>query len=159
MREIPLTRGMVALVDDEDYEEVMRFYWFALTNGHVTYAARKDNSTTVYMHLDLMGDGDGRQVDHQDGDGLNNRRGNLRWATRAEQGRNRRCYRNNRAGLKGVQRVRGTVRWRARITFDGRTHNLGCFGSAEDAALAYDIKAREVFGAFARVNYPTPGNE
>jgi hypothetical protein len=158
MREVPLTRGMVALVDDEDYERVAGFGWFALTNGRVTYAARKHAGSTVYMHLDVVGASDSRQVDHRDGNGLNNRRSNLRWATRAEQGRNRPCYRNNAAGLKGVQRVQESNRWRARITFEGRTHNLGCFGSPEDAAHAYDDKAREVFGDFARLNFPTPGN-
>lgn len=160
MKEIPLTQGMVALVDDEDYEDASRFSWFALANGRVTYAARHgEGRQTVYMHNSVLGSRAGFQVDHANGNGLDNRRMNLRWATKVEQGRNRQCYRNNVAGLKGVQRVQQSNRWRARITFDGRTHNLGCFDVPEDAARAYDSKAREVFGDFARVNYPTSGNE
>jgi hypothetical protein len=159
VREIPLTRGMVALVDDEDYEEVAALRWHALRkkNGWYAQANIRDGSrrTTVEMQVFLMGKPpEGKQRDHVNGNGLDNRRRNLRWATSIEQAQNRRRQRNAAPGFKGIRRVDGGTRWQARIETPTGRVSLGTFASQEEAAQAYDAKAKEVFGAFARLNFP-----
>ncbi len=155
MKEIPLTQGVVALVDDEDYERLVGYRWFTLRGTRAIHAARHSaERRTIYMHQDILGVRPGYQVDHVNGDGVDNRRANLRWATRTQQRHNQPCYRNSHSGLKGVQLVERTKRWRARITYGGQTRHLGTFVSPVDAARAYDARAREVFGVFARLNFP-----
>lgn len=106
------------------------------------------------MHREVMrrmGPGKGL-VDHHDTDGLNNARENLRWASYSENGGNARRRRDNRSGFKGVDFHNG--KWRARIRKDTVCYHLGHFGSARTAARVYDAAARELFGEFARVNFP-----
>lgn len=161
MREIPLTRGMVALVDDEDYEEVSRYRWTYHRPRHsrAGYAQTSIESAaggwrTVRMHQMVFGPiSPHSTIDHVDGDGLNNRRGNLRAASRCEQSWNRRTRIESSTGLKGVFPTT-TTRWIARIGWQGKRLNLGTFDSPEKAARAYDARARELCGEFARLNFP-----
>lgn len=164
MQEVALTQGRVALVDDEDWEEVNKHKWCAHrgTGKQTWYAKRsvwrkdEQRQVTVCMHDAILGgDPRGRRIDHADGDGLNNQRGNLRFATSEEQARNRPAHRNNKTGLKGVTYTPGHPRpYRTVIRIDGRQVHLGYFFSPEDAAIAYDTKAIEVYGEFARLNFP-----
>jgi hypothetical protein len=162
VREIPLTHGMVALIDDEDYGEVSRYRWHAVQKrgGRTWYAMtnlrRADGKrTTIEMHALILGkDPEGRQVDHRDGNGLNNRRENLRYATMSEQRRNAPARRNNKTGFKGVTlHYQATGLYVAQIGTKARRLTIGYFSSAEQAARAYDDKAREWFGEFARTNF------
>lgn len=158
MREITLTRGLVAIVDDEDYERVVaKGSWCADPSGD-TYYARKNlyrheaPLRPLLMHTLITGFA---YVDHINGDGLDNRRANLRRATHRQNMANKRIYRNNTSGFKGVTRNTGTGRpWRASLRSDGRRHHLGYFDTAEEAARAYDTAAAEHFGEFARPNFP-----
>jgi hypothetical protein len=110
------------------------------------------------MHTVVMGtDPEGRQVDHRNGNGLDNQRGNLRWATMAEQRANMGRYTKSLSGFKGVHLDRRTGQWIAQLTHQYRKHYLGVFASPEAAAKAYDNKASELFGDFARLNFPTSG--
>ena len=93
-------------------------------------------------------------VDHIDGDGLNNRRSNLRPATPSQNNANRRKSRQNTSGFKGVSYYHRTSRWRAYVGVDGKAIHLGYFDTAIDAARAYDAAALEHFGEFARINFP-----
>jgi HNH endonuclease/AP2 domain len=153
--EIPLTRGYVALVDDDDAPAVLAAgKWYAKTDRRSTYARRttrrEDGTRTVLsLHTFLTG---WSYVDHRNGDGLDNRRQNLRPATNEENGRNRRLHRNNRSGFRGVAWVRG--RWQARISHEGRMRYLGRYPDPVSAARAYDEAARELRGEFARLNFP-----
>jgi hypothetical protein len=151
--EIPLTRGFVAIVDPEDAERVLAAgSWHVKPNGRVMYARRevqRQPRRWVLMHTFITG---WPQTDHRDGDGLNNRRSNLRPATKAENGRNRRLHSNNTSGYRGVSRSR--QRWFAQIKVDGRKVSLGMYADPVDAARAYDQAAREHFGEFARLNFP-----
>jgi hypothetical protein len=152
--EIPLTRGLVAVVDAEDVERVLAAgKWQALVGDHTTYAQRnvyeQGQRRTVLLHTFLTG---WPRVDHRDGNGLNNRRSNLRPATARQNMQNRRIQSNNTSGYKGVGRQWN--RWRATIQIDGRQVHLGTFGDPADAARAYDAAAREHFGEFARLNFP-----
>lgn len=164
MKEIPLTRGMVALVDDEDYEEVMKHApWFAQPskNGRTAYAVAKvgfgrRGSRTLRLHKLILGDGpEGMEIDHRNLNGLDNRRSNLRWATNGDQRANQPVRRDSTTGFKGVSLVHGRY-WMAQIRAGGEKHYLGYFPTAEAAARAYDAKAREVHGDFAHLNFPMP---
>lgn len=160
VREIPLTRGMSALVDAADYERVVAMgKWGADPSGR-TFYARKNlhhpgrKQTTLLMHTFITG---WDRVDHINGDGLDNRRANLRPATHSQNMANKRRYANNKSGYKGVYwSGRPGLRrvWAAAIKQGGKARRLGRFEHPEEAARAYDAAARELFGQFARLNFP-----
>jgi hypothetical protein len=106
------------------------------------------------MHVVIMGR---RGVDHKNGDGLDNRRENLRFATHEENARNSRKQRTSGNRYKGVvppRPTRGIEYWQAQININRKQVRFGRFGTEEDAARAYDAKAKEVYGEFARLNFP-----
>jgi hypothetical protein len=140
MKEIPLTQGKVALVDDEDYERVMAYKWYAAMQGRQWYALRKvqrdGKQTTVEMHRFILDAGDSPlQVDHINGNGLDNRRVNLRLGTRSENQRN--SYKHRAGRLPGTYLMKRGYRlarpWQAQIWIDGRMRHLGCFATAQEA--------------------------
>jgi len=106
------------------------------------------------MHCLIMDPPSGMTVDHRDNDALNNTRGNLRLATYSQQNANTR--RMGSSGYRGVCRHRDA--WRAAIHIDGAFVHLGRFRDPSEAAHVYDAKAREVYGPFARLNFPMPGS-
>lgn len=156
MTEIPLTQGLVALVDDEDAKTVLAHKWHAARVGRVIYAQRtalrSGRKVTIRLHTFLTGYG---KTDHHNGDGLDNRRANLREATHAENQRNVRRPIHNTSGFKGVTLDKRSGKWTAQIHSSGRHLYLGRYTSPEDAARAYDDAAREHFGKYARVNFPS----
>jgi len=144
MKTIPLTRGKVALVDDEDYERLSKFKWFARKSKHGWYASRH-----VSMHQELV---TARVVDHRDGDGLNNQRSNLRAATREQNARSRRKRSKLTSRFKGVSWAADRKKWRAQIMANGKSKMLGSFEREAEAAAAYDAAARIYFRDFALTN-------
>lgn len=160
MKEIPLTQGFVALVDDEDFECASDNRWYACRIGHTVYARRNarlaDGTRRVeYLHRVLV-PGAGL-VDHRDGNGLNNTRANLRAATKANNSHNSGPQRNNTSGYRGVSRHSATGKWQVHIRVSGRRHYLGTYADPVEAARAYDAAARAHFGEFARPNFPEEG--
>ena len=160
---IPLTNGMVALIDDEDLPLVSRFSWsytqvLYATTGYAYAATGKDKSGPgMKMCHFLTRPPAGMTIDHINGDGLDNRRANLRICTRAENCRNRRKQQKPTASIyKGVQR-RKPAGWCAVIRACGLQRHLGNFRDEVEAAKAYDAAARKFHGAFACVNFPRPG--
>jgi hypothetical protein len=162
-RKIPLTRGKYAIVDPERYEELAKYKWFASLQRGGIYAVRmvkakkgsKVRQKVVRMHRVIMGAGEGEIVDHINHYGLDNRIANLRAATARQNMwnmRKRKC--NCSSKYKGVHRVKSKKKWRARITFNNRTILIGDFDREIDAAMAYDAKARELFGEYASLNMP-----
>ena len=151
--------GRVALVDDTEYPLVSQYIWHVAEyprKGNrrprgpyaITNARRADGKwTTLQMHTLITGY---RQTDHRDHNGLNNQRSNLRDATNVENMRNSRGHIRRKSRFKGVS-YQG---WQARITANGKYHNLGFFDNEEDAARAYDRAARELHGEFAYLNFP-----
>lgn len=151
-REIPLTQGFVALVDDEDYERVIAAgKWHASVEAHTVYARHKVRGKQIRLHTFLTG---WSLADHINGDGLDNRRANLRKATSVQNACNRRLSSENTSGFKGVSRKTGSARWTARIKTQGKAIHLGYFSTPQEAARAYDMAARELHGAFAHLNFP-----
>ncbi len=157
-KSIPLSKGQFALIDDEDYERVSQFKWHAIPTKTTYYAAR--NKPTLfgykheYLHTFLMGSNSKEMVDHQDRNGLNCTRANLRPANRNENYRNRGAQSNNKAGYKGVYFNKTKKKWDAQISVGGKSMYIGRYETAEDAARAYDKRALELFGEFAYLNFP-----
>jgi hypothetical protein len=159
MKEIPLSQGKVALVDDEDYEWLMQWKWQVRWNGWTHYAMRRDKytKTTVLMHREILGVRKGFLTDHKNGNGLDNRKKNLRECTSAENNRNRGVARANKYGYKGIfYDPKRKNPYRAQIWVNSKAITLGYFLTIEDAARAYDDAARKHHGEFANLNFPTP---
>jgi hypothetical protein len=162
MREIPLSQGKVALVDDADYEAVMAAGpWYALKKRDTWWYARRAvwiNGQWIWqgLHTFLTGF---ELTDHEDGNGLNCQRYNLRKATVAQNTRNQGLKCNNTSGLKGVSWHKRDNRWAVHIYVDGKERHLGSFAgpppparAPEEAGRAYDRAALAEFGEFARTN-------
>jgi len=150
---IPLTRGQVALVEDADAHLADR-RWVARPIGRRTggfYAYRSEGARTVYMHRLILNAPKGALVDHINGDGLDNRRANLRLATPGQNLANRAT--TGRSGYRGVMNVGHPHRpWLAYICVDRRRRDIGFYATAEEAASAYDSAASARYGEFARLN-------
>jgi hypothetical protein len=158
VKKVKLTQGKVALVDDEDFERVNRFKWCALKHRARWYAGRRDGNRTALMHRVIFGSLEThQQVDHINGDGLDNQRSNLRVCTSAQNRANSVMYRTNKSGYRGVSRHPSGLGWRACIKCNNKTRNLGRFEIPEQAAKRYDEEARRCFGEFARLNFPQKG--
>jgi hypothetical protein len=159
MKLIPLTQGQFAKVDDEDYERVNKFRWCAnWMNGKSFYAIhsyRRDNGTHtgMSMHRLVMGAKNGQNVDHIHHDTLDNRKSELRICTQSQNLMNKGKSRNNTSGFKGVSWRKDCKKWIALIRKENKTYNLGYFSTKEEAAIAYDQKAKELHGEFAFLNF------
>lgn len=156
--EVALTKGKVAVVDACDYERVIAYRWYALERDGLWHAAwrggPRNRRRSLYMHRLILGVNDPRViVDHANGDGLDNRRCNIRVATKAQNAMNMRLHRDSSTRLKGVSWQESARRWRATINAEGRQIYLGHFRDPIDAALAYDAAALRYFGIFAATNF------
>jgi hypothetical protein len=155
-KEIQLSRDLVAIVDDDDYLRLSVFKWHALLAGRAFYAACKENKThkLILMHRLVLYAPRGMEVDHVNGNSLDNRRENLRLASHAQNGMNQKIRHDSKSGFKGVSFNKPRGRWLAHIKFRGKKYNLGYFETPELAAKEYDRAARLAFGKFARTNFP-----
>lgn len=150
--EVPLTNGKFAIVDDEDFEKVSVYKW-RFDGRYATTVIDKESQRKVYMHRLITNAATGELIDHKNGDRLDNRKENLRIASFRENAANCRLHAHNTTGYKGVYRFsRGNKRWRASITFNDKQLSLGYYDNPIDAAKAYNAKALELFGEFARLN-------
>jgi hypothetical protein len=158
MKEIKLTQGKVALVDDEDYEYLNQFNWYAKKDRHTYYAARQIKTSVgkqnmLFMHRVLLGLTDikieGEHIDH---DGLNNQKYNLRKATRSQNNANKSSSKNSTSKYLGVCWAKSNKKWCAKIRKDKVVTHLGFFINEVDAALAYNNAARKLHGDFANIN-------
>ncbi len=155
MKEIKLTRGFVALVDDEDFEFLNQWKWRANGHGDWQYAIRNfslggGKKKIVKMHRQILGITDSKILcDHRDGDRLNNQKSNLRIATQSQNNANRKGI-----GVSGYLGVfKSGNKWMARIRQPKKDRKyLGTFDTKEQAALAYNMAAIEVHGEFANLN-------
>jgi|SRR5690606_5995401 len=153
-KEIPLTQGKVAIVDDEDFEWLSRYRWaYNKRLGYAQRSIRKDGKlASLAMHRAIMQPPPGMQVDHINGDRLDNRRCNLRIVTNQQNSFNRQPQKAT-SQYKGVGWYKPYQKWRAKIKINGKTKHLGYFDDEKEAALAYDRAARELFGEYAKTNF------
>lgn len=161
MKKIPLTKGKFALVDNEDYERLTAMKkWHFNSNG---YAAKSKNyikengkrsCKELVMHRVIMGlsSGDGFEVDHINGDKLDNRKSNLRVCSSAENSRNKGLRKDNTSSYKGVHFHRPAGKFWARIVCEKKRISLGCFDDPKEAAKAYNEAALKYYGEFAKLN-------
>jgi hypothetical protein len=165
MREITLSQGYVTRVSDAAFEQHSGFKWFAgaqrRANGSIwnVYAQRSIRTAdghwkTIKLHRAILNAPAGMEVDHIDGNGLNNIDSNLRLATIAQNRRNRRKPINSRNRSKGVIKILGNVRrpWRAQIMLNDKNIHLGYFVTEEAAAAAYDRASLSLHAEFGRRN-------
>lgn len=149
MKIIPLTQGYEALIDDEDYVKLSAYSWHALNHkerGYI-YAATNYKGKTLYLHNLITG---WKIVDHKNHNTLDNRKENLRKSTHQQNCFNTRKHKDAvHSKYKGVTKQR---RWRARIRHNYKLIHLGYFNTEEEAALAYNEKAKQLFGEFANLN-------
>jgi hypothetical protein len=159
MKTIALTQGFVALVDDADYDRVSAFKWTATKTRKNVYAVRKlrtssGRTTSQLLHRFITGVTNPRIiVDHEDHEGLNCQRYNLRPCVHGENNGNQ-LKTHGTSKYKGVSWDLSRGLWRAYITIHNRSKFLGRFREEHDAAHAYDEAARAAFGEFALCNFP-----
>lgn len=159
MVELELSQGYVALVDDDLFDDLNRWVWSAsVGRTGICYAVRRRSVREapgpylVRLHRVVLGVDDAPGVvDHINGDGLDNRRANLRLATFSQNMANSRARPSRR--FKGVYWSNSHNGWRAQIMADGRRYSYGTFDTEEAAARAYDAAAKELFGPFARLHF------
>lgn len=158
MKQIPLSQGLFALVDDEDYESVSKFKWYAKIDGVRKYAARNiklstGKRTVLKMHRQILKiDNPSDCCDHINGNGLDNRRENLRVCTIQQNLSNRGIASNNRSGFKGVYWSKRYQKWEVEVWASKKKNYVGRFISLKDAAIAYNEAAKKHHGEFARLN-------
>jgi len=187
VKKIKLTQGKESIVDDDNYEMLMKFapakFKRNREKGHGWYASKQHKSSTglfyaatnvwvpelgrqrtVFMHKVILNPPKGKFTDHVNGDGLDNRKENLRVCTTAQNNANRGKNCTNTVGYKGVTTAKGrehvNKKYKAVLRTGNKAHFLGNYMTKEEAALAYDTKAKEVYGKFARLNFPNgPSDE
>lgn len=167
MREISLTKSKIALVDNEDFEYLSQFKWFVRESGRdksLCYASRNVSIKNgahrkfIHMHRVIMDAPANMKVDHINGDGLDNRKFNLRLSSQRQNLFNSRIRSDNTSGYKGVGYFKAQKIWRAYIRQNDKYKHIGYFNSAYEAAIAYDHVAREIFGEFAKTNFDLEEN-
>lgn len=154
MKEIKLTREMVAIVDDDDFVLLSNYKWYAHKRRNHFYAARsikvEGKWHTLSMHHAVLPCPKGHEVDHINGRTLDNRKENLRIATKGQN-------QYNQHSIQGLSKYKGVDfnkgKWRARLQYNKKPIYIGYYACEEDAAKAYDQKARELFGEFAAPNF------
>jgi len=168
---IPLTKGQVALVDDDDYERLMQWKWQAQRDPKTRsfYAVRTSKKTDpgdydrcaryhIYMHREIMHAQPEQQCDHKNHTGWDNRKANMRLCTHGENCHNREKYKEGSSRHKGNSQHKGVswhkrdCKWRAYIRYKGHQYSLGYFTDEDEAGLAYNKAALKYFGEFAHLN-------
>ena len=155
MRYIELTKDKFAIVDDADFEWLSQWKWYAHASYRKYYAARRDkNGQFIYMHRLITDAPNNLQIDHKNGNGLDNSRSNLRICTRSQNQANKIQTNQKSSIYKGVTWYKNYSKWMAQIHVQGKRKFIGYFSTEMEAAKAYDLKAKELFGEFAKLNMP-----
>jgi hypothetical protein len=161
-RKIPLTQGKFAIVDEKDYKELNKHKWSASKIKTCYYATRREWTKKIQkyreikMHRQVLNAPDDKFVDHINHNGLDNRRVNLRIVTAWQNNLNKRKQKKQSSSrYKGVSIKKGTGKWISTIHYKGSQIYIGRFDDEEAAARAYDEKAKELFGEYACLNFPS----
>lgn len=160
VKTIPLTQGKVAIVDDIDFENLAQHKWYTYKerrkNRVVWYAVRNigssPNQRQLQMHREILGAHNSLLIDHKNGNGLDNQRDNLRFATNRQNCQNQHKIPGCSSRYKGVSWCKLTNKWKAQIRVNGCKQHIGLFENEETAAVAYDHRAAQEFGVFSLLN-------
>lgn len=148
---IPLTQGRQAIVDDEDYPVLAQYRWH-YSQGYACRMVRRNGHRSVYkMHWAILCQRPELDIDHINGDRLDNRRQNLRYASRSQNNANRHAITSS-SGFKGVCWRPIPRRWKAYIKVNRKQIHLGYYSTPEEAAQAYNQAALQHYGAYAHLN-------
>lgn len=161
---ILLQDGSSAVVDVCELPKLCGIYWNAYKDGNTTYARSTNKWTedgerkykTILMHQLILPTKYGFITDHIDGDGLNNKRSNLRYATKGQNMFNSKKRKGCSSQYRGVSFVKGSGKWQSNIRVDGKNIHLGTYQSEDSAAIIYNEAAKKHFGEFARLNIIRP---
>jgi hypothetical protein len=154
MKEIRIGRyGAVALVDDDDFEILNQYKWSRDKDLNTSYGYRSDKGKWLFMHRVILGLTDPKiHVDHINGDGLDNRRCNLRTANHSQNQMNARKRKNCTSIYKGVSYDKGKGKWMACAGLNGKVLKLGLYTDEKEAARVYNDFAKKHYKEFARLN-------
>lgn len=154
MKQIVLTQGKFSLIDDEDFERINKYKWYAAKGNNTFYAQRYDHEEgkLIKMHRYILNINGKNVVDHINGNGLDNQKSNIRICTNAQNSANRRVSKNSYSKYLGVCFEFNRGKWRARITTDKIKKHIGYFKTEENAATAYNIYAEKYHGEYANLN-------
>jgi len=148
---IPLTKGQFAIVDYSDYGKVRDFKWHLATNGYAIRSRIIDGKRVkIHMHRVINQTPEGMDTDHINCNKLDNRKANLRSATRSENKRNTKTQKNNKSGVKGVSWNKTAKKWQAEITLHQKSIYLGVFTTVQEAEVARNKATIDLHGAFGR---------
>ncbi len=139
------------MVDDDMFDKLSKYNW-CVSSGYAVRGISRDGGRQWKMHRVIMKAKKNQWVDHIDGNKLNNQRSNLRFATRLQNSRNRKLNKNSKSGFKGVTWCKKHEKWLSSIKLEAQNKHLGYFGTAVEAAVAYDKAAIKHFGKFCRLN-------
>lgn len=148
--------GKSFICDKEDLQVLQDHYWLIDTYGYPV--TKVDRRTTRFTRM-ILHPSKEECIDHINGDTLDNRRSNLRIASRLNNQRNMGMPKHNTSGYKGVGYRKDRGKYRAYISLNDETHHIGYFNTAEEAARAYDRAARFYFGQYACLNFPEEGEQ
>lgn len=159
MKTIKLSKGQIALVDDEDFEKLNQYNWFAIKGkSDVTYYAARHSSRksgkrkTILMHREILGITDSKKfIDHKDHNGLNCQKSNMRTCSSQENQYNRTGY--GSSDYLGVTWDKCNNKWKASISINGKQKHIGRFSNEKEAAIARDEAAKKHHGEFANLNF------
>ena len=164
-RLIRMAQPRYAKVDPADYKRLREYEWFTMKGKNTFYArgrvaiSKTGKEKLTSLHQKIIEVPKGMVVDHINHDGMDNRRANLRAATRAQNIRNRKKFaKSSGSKYKGIYWKKKTRKWEASITFERKKIFLGCFRNEVDTAKAYDRAARKYHGEFASLNFPESGS-
>lgn len=159
---IPLGKGKIAVIDFEDWNLIRSYTWTLKTNGknkktYYAYGYKREagRGISTTLHREIMGEYPlGLELAHKDGDGLNNRRDNLKFVTHQQNLQGRKMKKENTTSLFRGVRLHQRGKWTAQLSLNGKQVALGCFTTEIEAAKAYDAGARKYFGEHAAPNFP-----
>jgi len=146
-----LVKGLLFIVDTEDYENLFKDKWYVKKSGNNYYLFRTYNKKTIYLHREIIKAKEGEVVDHANGNSQDNRKSNLRICTMSQNIANSRLRKGNTSGFKGVGFDRSRGKWRAQIMVNYKNHFLGRYNDIEEAKCVYKKAANHYFGEYTNV--------
>ena len=153
IKKIKLTQSKETFIDSEDYEKIKSYNWYYHSSGYAACKQKINNIwKTILLHRVIMNCPNNKQIDHINGNGLDNRKENLRICTHAENGRNTKKRKGTTSKYKGIYWYKALSKWSVRIRFNYKWIFIGYFNDEKEAAKAYNEKAKELFGKFAKLN-------